>query len=64
MTVVLLFPPYWTPAMPHLALPALSSYLRSHGVEVIQRDLNLEVFESVLTREYIEQSIALLRRRL
>ena len=47
--------------MPHLALPALSSYLRSHGVEVIQRDLNLEVFERVLTREYIEQSIARLR---
>ena len=59
--VTLLFPPYWTPAMPHLALPALSSYLRSHGVEVIQRDLNLEVFERVLTREYIEQSIARLR---
>ena len=36
--------------MPHLALPALSSYLRSHGVEVIQRDSNLEVFESVRTR--------------
>jgi radical SAM superfamily enzyme YgiQ (UPF0313 family) len=48
--------------MPHLALPALSSYLRSRGVEVIQRDLNLEVFERVLTRAYIEQSIARLRR--
>lgn len=47
--------------MPHLALPTLSSYLRAHGVEVIQRDLNLEVFERVLTREYLTQSIARLR---
>jgi len=47
--------------MPHLALPALSSFLRSHGIEVIQRDLNLEMFERVLTREYLEQSLARLR---
>jgi radical SAM superfamily enzyme YgiQ (UPF0313 family) len=59
--IILLFPPYWTPAMPHLALPALSSYLRAHGVEVIQRDLNLETFERVLTREYLTQSLARLR---
>ena len=48
--------------MPHLALPALSSFLRSHGIEVIQRDLNLETFERVLTREYLEQSLARLRQ--
>jgi radical SAM superfamily enzyme YgiQ (UPF0313 family) len=59
--IILLFPPYWTPAMPHLALPALSSCLRSHGVEVIQRDVNLEVFERVLTRGYLEASLARLR---
>jgi radical SAM superfamily enzyme YgiQ (UPF0313 family) len=59
--IILLFPPYWTPAMPHLALPALSLYLRAHGVEVIQRDLNLETFERVLTRDYLEQSLGRLR---
>ncbi len=47
--------------MPHLALPALSSYLRAHGVEVIQRDLNLEVFERALTRSYLEESLGRLR---
>jgi anaerobic magnesium-protoporphyrin IX monomethyl ester cyclase len=41
MKIFLIFPPQWTPAMPHLALPALTGYLRSHGVQVIQRDLNL-----------------------
>jgi len=62
MKVVLIFPPHWTPTMPHLALPALTSYLRSHGVEVVQRDLNLETFDEVLTRAYLTQATARLRR--
>ncbi len=61
MKVMLFFPPYWTPAMPHLALPTLSAFLRSSGVEVIQRDLNIELFDRVLTREYLEQTVARLR---
>jgi anaerobic magnesium-protoporphyrin IX monomethyl ester cyclase len=59
---MLLFPPSWTPTMPHLALPALAAYLRLHGVEVSQRDLNLESLERTLTRGYIEQTVARLRR--
>jgi len=58
MKVVLIFPPHWTPTMPHLALPALTSYLRSHGVEVVQRDLNLETFDQVLTRTYLRPGAA------
>lgn len=49
--------------MPHLALPALTAYLRLHGVEVIQRDLNLEILEWMLTRDYIETSVTRLRKR-
>jgi anaerobic magnesium-protoporphyrin IX monomethyl ester cyclase len=60
--VLLLFPPSWTPTMPHLALPALTAYLRSHGVEVIQRDLNLETLGEILTRDYVEQAVARLRQ--
>jgi len=48
--------------MPHLALPALASYLRSHGVPVIQRDLNIEVYEAILTERYLEQGLARLRQ--
>jgi anaerobic magnesium-protoporphyrin IX monomethyl ester cyclase len=59
---MLIFPPHWTPTMPHLALPALTSYLRTHGVEVVQRDLNLETFDEVLTRAYLTQATARLRR--
>ena len=53
MKVMLLFPPNWTPTMPHLALPTLTAYLRERGVEVLQRDLNLEVFDEILTQEYM-----------
>ncbi|MCL6429405.1 MAG: B12-binding domain-containing radical SAM protein [Anaerolineae bacterium] len=58
MKVMLLFPPHWTPAMPHLALPTLTAFLRERGVEVIQRDLNLEIFEALLTRRGLEQAVA------
>jgi anaerobic magnesium-protoporphyrin IX monomethyl ester cyclase len=59
---MLLFPPNWNPAMPHLALPTLTAFLRGHGVEVIQRDLNIEVFDEVLTRRRIEAALAQLRQ--
>jgi anaerobic magnesium-protoporphyrin IX monomethyl ester cyclase len=62
MKVMLLFPPSWTPTMPHLALPTLTAYLRPHGVEVIQRDLNLETFDEILTHAYLAQAIDRLRR--
>ncbi|MCI0710234.1 MAG: radical SAM protein [Chloroflexi bacterium] len=61
MKVMLLFPPNWTPSMPHLALPTLTAYLRMHGVEVIQRDLNAEVFDEILTYEYIMRAVKNLR---
>jgi len=62
MKVMLLFPPNWTPAMPHLALPTLTAYLRASGVEVMQRDLNLEVFDAILTRQYLKQALQYLRQ--
>jgi radical SAM superfamily enzyme YgiQ (UPF0313 family) len=63
MRIYLVFPPYWTPAMPHLALPALSSFLRSRGVEVVQRDLNVEVFDHVLTKDYLTRTLTRLRQQ-
>lgn len=48
--------------MPHLALPTLTAYLRQHGVEVIQRDLNLEVFDEILTRDYLRGAVSKLRK--
>ena len=59
---MLLFPPNWTPTMPHLALPTLAAYLRQNGVDVIQRDLNVEVFDEILSRRYLTAALARLRR--
>lgn len=61
MKVMLVFPPPWTPAMPYLALPALTGFLRERGIEVLQRDLNLETYDTVLSRAYLEQSVNRLR---
>ncbi len=49
--------------MPHLALPTLTAYLRGHGVEVIQRDLNLEIFDDILTHAHIRRVVTQLRNR-
>ena len=64
MKILLLFPPHWVPAMPHLALPTLTAYLRAHGVEVIQRDLNVEFFDALLTRGTLDDAVARLREQL
>ena len=62
MKIMLLFPPNWTPSMPHLSMPTLAAFLRPQGIEVIQRDLNLEVFNEILTRNYMKQAVAHLRQ--
>lgn len=49
--------------MPHLALPWLTSFLRQKGHEVIQRDLNIEVFDEILTARHLRKSIQRIRRR-
>ena len=42
---MLLFPPEWVPTAPYLALPSLTSVLRHHGHEVVQKDVNIEMYE-------------------
>ncbi|RMH07595.1 MAG: radical SAM protein [Nitrospirae bacterium] len=43
--VMLLFPPEWVPTAPYLALPCLTAVLRAHGHTVIQKDVNIEMYE-------------------
>ena len=53
MKVSLLFPPTWHPSQPYLSLPSLTGFLRQGGVsDVSQRDLGIELLDTVLTREY------------
>jgi len=63
MKIYLVFPPHWTPAMPHLALPVLTGFLRKHGYNVVQRDLNVEVFDEILTRRQLRHALERVRSR-
>jgi radical SAM superfamily enzyme YgiQ (UPF0313 family) len=49
--------------MPHLALPWLTSLLRQGGHTVQQRDLNIEVFDTILTARHLRKSIQRIKRR-
>ncbi len=44
LKTMLLFPPEWVPTAPYLALPCLAAVLREHGHEVIQKDVNIEMY--------------------
>jgi radical SAM superfamily enzyme YgiQ (UPF0313 family) len=43
--VMLLFPPEWVPTAPYLALPSLTAVLRQAGYQVVQRDVNIEMYD-------------------
>ncbi len=54
MKVSLLFPPSWIPSQPFLSLPSLTAFLRQEGVEVVQRDINIEFLEILMTWEKVK----------
>jgi len=49
--------------MPHLALPWLTAYLRQNGHDVTQRDLNIEVFDTILTTRHLRGALRRIRDR-
>jgi radical SAM superfamily enzyme YgiQ (UPF0313 family) len=42
---MLLFPPEWVPTAPYLALPSLTAVLRAYGHQVVQKDVNIEMYD-------------------
>lgn len=56
MKVMLTFPPQFDPTMPNLALPCLTAMLRKEGHEVVQRDLNVETYDILLSRPELERA--------
>lgn len=53
MKVLLLFPPDWLPSEPYLSLPCLTSVLRPAGHEVIQKDINVEMYDMMFSASYL-----------
>ena len=45
LKTMLLFPPEWVPTAPYLALPSLTAVLRQAGHEVVQKDVNIEMYD-------------------
>jgi radical SAM superfamily enzyme YgiQ (UPF0313 family) len=54
MKILLLFPPDWLPSEPYLSLPALTSVLRPAGHKVIQKDINVEMYDMFFSRPFLE----------
>jgi len=50
---MLLFPPEWVPTAPYLALPSLTAVLRQYGHEVIQKDINIEMYDLFFTDTFL-----------
>jgi radical SAM superfamily enzyme YgiQ (UPF0313 family) len=50
---MLLFPPEWVPTAPYLALPSLTAVLREHGHEVIQKDINIEMYDHFFSDSFL-----------
>lgn len=55
MKILLLYPPQWTPNSPYLALPLLAAQLKKHGYNTQVKDINIEFFNHILTRDNLQK---------
>ena len=53
--VMLLFPPDWYPSEPYLSLPTLTAFLRAAGHEVVQKDVNLEMYDWFFSEDFLRR---------
>jgi radical SAM superfamily enzyme YgiQ (UPF0313 family) len=53
--VMLIFPPDWYPSEPYLSLPTLTSVLRAAGHQVIQKDVNLEMYDWFFSGDFLRR---------
>ena len=51
--VMLLFPPEWVPTAPYLALPSLTAVLREAGHQVVQKDINIEMYDHFFSDSFL-----------
>jgi radical SAM superfamily enzyme YgiQ (UPF0313 family) len=51
MRVALIYPPTCDPTAPYLAVPMLTGFLRSEGVDVLPIDANIEAFDALLSAD-------------
>lgn len=56
MRIVLIFPPPGRVDQPYPSLPALAAFMRREGYEVVQRDINIEAVEDLLTEKRLARA--------
>ena len=52
--MLLIFPPQWTPIAPHFAMASLMGQLLNKGYKATALDLNIEFYNKILTKSYID----------
>ena len=55
MKVMLIFPPDWYPSEPYLSLPSLTAVLRAAGHDVVQKDVNLEMYDWYFSGDFLRR---------
>ena len=55
MKVMLIFPPDWYPSEPYLSLPTLTAVLRCAGHHVVQKDVNLEMYDWYFSEDFLRR---------
>ncbi|MBS0178755.1 MAG: radical SAM protein [Nitrospira sp.] len=55
MKVMLVFPPDWFPSEPYLSLPSLTAVLRQAGHQVVQKDINLEMWDWYFSEDFLKK---------
>ncbi|HLF85577.1 MAG TPA: radical SAM protein, partial [Nitrospiria bacterium] len=61
---LLIFPCQWSPTQPYLSTPYLTSYLRSKGWDVVQRDFNILSYDLFLSRSFLEKARTRIKKRI
>jgi anaerobic magnesium-protoporphyrin IX monomethyl ester cyclase len=64
MKVLLLFPPQWGIKQPYLSLPSLCAYLAENDVDISIRDLNIESYDFLLSKDYLHKVYQRITNRL
>ena len=64
MKVLLIFPPDWFPSEPYLSLPSLTAVLRQAGHTVVQKDVNLEMWDWYFSEDFLKKVLHKVPRQL
>ncbi len=64
MKVLLIYPPDWFPSEPYLSLPSLTAVLRQAGHTVIQKDINLEMYDWYFSEDFLKKVLCRVPRQL